>query len=222
MCAILNNSKRILYLGLDASRYQAKGEVTHWPIIKIVPRPLSDPQLQMALKCFEHYTHVVVTSKSTVAILKNFLTLSDIPLDLWSDKTSLAVGTVTAEHLRAIGIVPARIAKEETAEGLIQEIKQLTYQNPHFFWPHSSQARPVIEEFFIEQGILHTSCILYDPKINIPGKLPEPENYEEIVFTSPSTIDAFLDLFGRFPIGPRLIPIGPVTARHLACKKPVS
>lgn len=214
MCA-----NRILYLGLDTTYYQAKGEVTHWPMIKIVPRPLSDHTLQEALKLFEEYTHVIVTSKSTVGILKNYLPLLGIPLESWAAKTTLAVGHVTAKHLQACGIHSIKIAKEETAEGLIHELQQIDLNHAHFFWPHSSRARPIIKEFFKAHAIKHFSCILYDPQFHIPGQLPVLEDYDEIVFTSPSTIDAFLEIFGHFPCHCCLTPIGPITARHLELMK---
>ena len=216
MCAKL---KQTLYLGLDPTHYQGDGEVTHWPIIQIIPRPLSDPLLQKALKRFAEYTHVIVTSKSTVAILKEYLPQAGIPLAIWAAKSTLAVGKVTAQHLQACGIPPARVAGEETAEGIIHEIRQLNLKNPHFFWPHSSKARPVIEEFLAAHAIPHTSCILYDPEVHIPGKPPELSVYDEIIFTSPSTIDAFLELFERFPAHANCVPIGPVTARYLELRR---
>lgn len=208
--------KRVLYLGLNSSHYPAQGEVDHWPIIKIVPRPLSDHSIQNALNGFEEFTHVIVTSKSTVGILKEYLPRFGITFESWAAKTTLAVGKVTAQHLQACGINPSRIALEETAEGLIHEIRKSDLKNARFFWPHSSKSRPVIAEFFESQGVFCTACILYDPKPNIPGELPVLGNYDEIVFTSPSTIDAFLEVFGQLPTHLKLTPIGPVTARHLS------
>lgn len=215
-------TKKILYLGLDPSHYQTDGEVTHWPVIQIIPRPLSDEPLQKALKRFDDYTHIVVTSKSTVAILKEYLPLSGIPLESWTAKATVAVGKTTAKHLFACGISPIAVAKEETAEGLIREIKQLDLSHAHFFWPHSSQARPIIKDFFEDNAIPYSSCALYDPEPHIPGILPVLGNYDEIVFTSPSTIDAFLKIFGKFPAHARLKPIGPVTASHLENQKKLS
>ena len=214
-----NVPKRILYLGLDPANYPAQAKVDHWPIIQIVPRPLTEYSIQKALKRFDEYTHVIITSKSAVGILKDYLPLIGITFESWAAKTTLAQGKVTAKHLQACGIKPARIASEETAEGLIHEIKQLDLTNAHFFWPHSSESRPVLADFFDAQSIRCTPCILYDPKPRIPGKLPDLGNYDEIVFTSPSTVNAFLEVFGKFPPHLTLTPIGPVTARHLNCAR---
>jgi uroporphyrinogen-III synthase len=211
-------SKRILYLGLDPTHYSANGEIIHWPIIEIIPRPLSDPAIQQALTHFPVYSHVIVTSKSTVAILLDYLTQLKIDLQIWHKKITLAVGKVTAKHLYACGIIPSRIAQEETAEGIIQELKQLRLEQAHLFWPHSAKARVVIKEFLMAQSIQHTTCMLYDPKPKIPNTLPNLEDFDEIVFTSPSTVDAFLQIFGSFPSHISLAAIGPITADYLKSK----
>ena len=210
----------ILYLGLDPTHYHAKGPVTHWPIIQIIPRPLSELALHNALNNFEQYTHVIITSKSSIPILQDYLTRLAIPLQIWTAKVTLAVGQATAKCLEACGIIPFKIAQEETAEGLIKELKQLDLKNAHLFWPHSSKARPVIDDFLTASAIRYTSCNLYEPKLNIPGELPSLESFDEIVFTSPSTVDAFLEIFKQFPLHSRLTTIGPITANHLSTKLP--
>jgi uroporphyrinogen-III synthase len=210
-------TRRILYLGLDPKHYQlkVKSKVTHCPIIQIVPFSLFEPSIYETLSNFEQYSHFIVTSKTTVGILKQYLSLLGIGLQSWARKATLAVGQVTAEHLKECGITPIRVAHEETAEGLIDELKQLPLEQSHVFWPHSSQARCVIKEFLVDQEIRHTTCILYETKPCVPCNLPKLENFDEIVFTSPSTIDAFLQIFSAFPSHARLVAIGPITAAFL-------
>lgn len=217
-------SKRILYLGLDPSHYQEKveGEVVHWPIIEIRPRPLSDPDLQNALTRFDDYTHLLMTSKTTVFILMSDLAHFNIASEKWRTKTTLAIGKVTAKILEIHGITPFLIAQEETAEGLIDELKRLDLTNAHVFWPHSSQARSVLKEFLIASHICHTTCALYDPHPHLPNTPLMIETFDEIVFTSPSTVRAFLHHFGHFPAQAKLTAIGPITARYLYTPSSVS
>jgi len=214
--------KRILYLGLDPTHYSSLGDVTHWPIIQIVPRPLSEPTIHQALIHFKDYSHVIVTSKSTVTILRDYLSQLSIDRQIWAQKITLAVGQVTAQYLNACGIVPTQVAQEETAEGIIHELKQLPLEQAHVFWPHSTQARPLIKEFLVAQNIRHTTCMLYEPRSQVPETLPHLENFDEIVFTSPSTVEAFLQIFGAFPPHIKLVTIGPITARFLKEKRELS
>lgn len=209
-------SKNILYLGLDPSQQSGDGQITHWPIIKIVRRPFTEPAIQQALSNFEQYTHILITSKSTVGILCDYLTQIGIPQQIWAKKITLAVGCVTGKHLETSGIIPTAIAQEETAEGLVEELKKMDLARSHVFWPHSAKARPVIKDFLSENHIRFTDCVFYEPHPNIPAELPKLKTFDEIIFTSPSTVDAFLQIFGGFPMHVRLTPIGPVTARYLA------
>lgn len=210
--------KRILYLGLDPCHYTGEGEIVHCPIIQVIPRPFSDPIISQALQNFDHYSHVIVTSKSTVAILSNYLLQLGVDLEIWKNKITLAVGKVTATHLQKNGIIPFKIAQNETAEGMIHELQQMSLTHAHIFWPHSAQSRPLIHHFLIEQHIQHTTCALYDTQVQVPQNLPHLETFDEVIFTSPSTVDAFLNIFGFFPNHPLLTPIGPITANHLNAK----
>lgn len=213
-------TKRILYLGLDPQHYrrQVKGEVVHWPVIQIVPRPMSDPCVQETLLRFPLYSHLIVTSKSTIKILSNYLT--QLKIKNWKNKITVAVGKVTAAALLEEGIKPARIAQEETAEGLVAELDQLNLTNAHLFWPHSSQARSVIKDFLVAKQVKHTTCILYDPRPYLIDPLPCLEDFDAIVFTSPSTVDAFFQCFKMLPAHLELVPIGPITAQYLNLIKP--
>lgn len=210
-------TKRTLYLGLDPRHYrhQIEGEIVHWPIIQILPRSLTDPTLKDALLQFSLYSHLILTSKSTVKILFAFLAELHLPLESWQNKMILAIGKATAAALIEEGIQPTTIAKEETAEGIVAELEQLNLKKAHLFWPHSSQARRVIKDFLIEKQVHHTTCVLYDPVPHLIEPLPQLETFDAIVFTSPSTVDAFFQFFKTLPAHLERIPIGPITAEHL-------
>ena len=212
--------KRILYLGLDPARFSGEGALAHWPIIRIDPRPLSDSSIFEPLARFDDYSHLVITSKNCAAILFDYLEkLSFLPQS-WSNKITIAVGRATAAYLQKRGIAHPLVAEEETAEGVLQVLEQLplshTGSNIRLFWPHSAEARPVIQNYLIAKNIAHHACAFYDVRTNIPpGPLPSLDDFDEIVFTSPSTVKAFLEVFGSFPLHAVLRPIGPITEKAL-------
>ena len=208
-------SEKALYLGLDPAHWKGERILVHIPFIKIVPKSLTDPLIEQALKQFSNFTHVVITSKSSVKILHNFLLTKGIPLEIWADKQTAVVGRSTAIELEAYGIKPDIIAEEETAEGVVKALKKMDLESAHFFWPRSSRARTVINDFFYERGVPFTACPLYDTVTSVPDPLPRIEDFKEVIFTSPSTVDAFLAIYGKFPSHLLLTPIGPVTANYL-------
>lgn len=214
-----SNIKQVLYLGLDPTHYKEEGQLTHCPLIQIHPRSLEEPAIGQALQHFSSYTHVLITSKSTIPVLLDFLAHFGYTVQDWAKKMTLAIGQVTAHHLSAQGIHSYRIAQEETAEGLVKELSSLPLQDAHVFWPHSAQSRSIISDFFHRHQFSLRECIVYETRFLYPHPLPDLNQFDEIVFTSPSTVEAFLHVFKRFPIHPRLTPIGPVTAACLSSHK---
>ena len=194
----MSDKKKILYLGLDPSRYPEV--VTHYPIIRTVPRPFDEK----TEADFNRSTHLLFTSRTAVRMLQE-QNLS------FENKVLIAVGKATAELLERVDFV----AQDERAEGIVELLVQLDLRDAHLFWPHSALSRPVIRNFLETEGIHFTDCILYDTFPNRELPLASLEEYDEIVFTSPSTVNAFLDLFGSLPKDKTLTTIGSVTEDRL-------
>ena len=212
----MTNKKRQLYLGLNPSNYLTTDLLTHVPLIKIVPAPLS--AVAESFKTFAHYTHILITSQSTIPFLLLYLKSLDLKIYEGQEKTFLAVGKTTAKALKEVGIFVDSTPPEETSEGLISLFQQLDLQNAHLFWPHSALSRPVIRTYLLEKNIKFTECFLYTTETNYPAQLPKLTEFDEIIFTSPSTVDAFLQIFGSLPISKILTPIGKITAHYLKSK----
>lgn len=203
----LDVRKSVLYLGLDPTNYSSKKEVIHLPIIQIIPYPLSHPGVSKALEQFHTYTHIIVTSKSAIPILLDYLKTGN--------KKILAVGEATAACLRKHGLQPAYIAENETSEGLVEVLRGLSLENAKVFWPHSALSRRVIADYLSLEGVEFCECVVYETVPAELAEVPSLEGVGEIVFTSPSTVDAFLYYYGSLPRDKKLTSIGPVTAKHL-------
>lgn len=204
----------VLYIGLNPSNYKTAGTLTHLPLIEIIPRPKNDPDVECALANLPNYTHLIITSKSTVQILKDY-----VSLDEWKTKRTISIGEMTAKSLEEYKIHPAFIAKEETSEGVIALLKEIDLSRAFVFWPHAALSRPLISNFLDDQFIPFAECVLYDTKFIVPFPLPNLKQFDEIVFTSPSTVDAFIKAYGTIPQNKKLIPIGPITQNYLLMQK---
>lgn len=203
---------RILYLGLDPKRFKSSAKVTHYPIIKIVARPFDSLEISAAFAQFSKYTHVIFTSRSAVHILFEMCKAQRVFLDT---QFLIAVGKATAAALEDRGLLPHRIAQEESAEGIVLELEKLDLSQAHIFLPRSGLARPLIRQYLEKEQIVYTDCVIYDTQTNRLEPLPLLEDFDEIVFTSPSTVVAFLSIFGKLPDDKKLTAIGPVTEKQL-------
>lgn len=206
---------RVLYLGSDPKEFSSKGELIHCPLIKIVPRNPYSPEIKSAFDDLSSYTHFLFTSKHAVRIFMEHLFQLGGNRENLKDKQIIAIGKVTEKALQQEGIRATLTAEEKTQEGIIQSLRFFDLQEAYFFLPRSSLSRPLLIHFFRERGIRYQACDIYDTLLQKPDSLPNIEEVDEIVFTSPSTVSAFLQIFSKIPEGKKLTVSGPITEHIL-------
>ena len=89
------------------------------------------------------------------------------------------------------------------------------YEARTVFYPHSSLSSDAIPLALQELGFNVMSVVAYN---NVLPKNPRRVNlnhFKRIVFTSPSTIDNFIKLYGKLPENTEFITRGPITQDHL-------
>ncbi len=131
------------------------------------------------------------------------------------NKILIAIGTTTAHALSMYMRSPDHTAEEETQEGLIALLKQCRTEDCYFLLPRSSLSRPVLLSFLYEQKIRCVAFDLYDTCMQRLEPVPDLNLIDEIVFTSPSTVQGFLHIFGQLPRHKQLHAIGPITQKAL-------
>lgn len=189
---------RALYVGLEAPN-RTDVEVIHLPLIKVAPKL----DLESCFARINEATHIIVTSKTTVALAKE-------PFQK-AKKIFVSVGSATTTYLQAIGITHILTAKNECQEGIIELLEERALQNPIFFWPHSSLSRPIINNYCRQKNYPLIECHLYDTHFVTPEKSVDLTTIHEIHFTSPSCVQAFFTHFGPPPAHITLHTKGPVT-----------
>jgi len=207
--------KTILYLGLEVPDDLADSNVIHCPLITITPRSMQEPEIAQMFTELSAFTHLIFTSKSAVTFFMDYAAARGLENTL-KDKCIIAVGQKTSAKLHSYGITASHIANNETAEGVIEVLETLDLSHAYLLWPHSSLSRPLLIDWMTSQNIRYRDCILYDTIPIRPAPLPDLELCDEIVFTSSSTVDAFLEAYGRIPQNKKLTCIGPVTEKYLS------
>lgn len=211
--------KTTLYLGTDPTQFErnahCEGHLIHFPVIQIVPYRLDVPEIRKAFDDLFDYTHFLFTSKNAVQLFFSHLKTLSISLDLFQNKAVIAIGQVTAAHLELQGVIPTDIALEETQEGIIELLSLLHLDEPYFFLPRSSLSRPILVNYFIERRFRYQACDLYETTTYYSGVKIDLNEIDEIIFTSPSTVKAFIEIFKGLPNGKKMRAIGPVTEQAL-------
>lgn len=182
---------KILNLGL-----RPKEGTFHYPVI----RTEFCKDLGQALELWPKFTHVIFTSQTTV--------------EYWPgpwDKHAIAIGEATACGLKKRGVEPL-IAPFATQEGVIELIRGI---KGYFFIPRSRLARSALTDFLEKNQIPFYALDLYDTHFQKLEPVPNLNQFDEIIFTSPSTVKGFLRIYGKLPKGKKLTAIGPITEREI-------
>ena len=89
------------------------------------------------------------------------------------------------------------------------------YNNRLVFYPHSSLSSEAIPLALQELGFSVDSVVAYNNVLPKHIRRVNLNHFKRIVFTSPSTIDNFIKLYGKLPENTEFITRGPITQDHL-------
>ncbi len=208
----------ILYLGTDPSHFLTTGRIVHCPVIRLIPKEKFDEPLLRAWEDLEKYTHIIFTSKNAVHFffeMREKIFQKKITI---SEKKLLSIGPATSHALERHGCAFFLEAVESTQEGIATALRQLDLTGSYIFYPRSSQARPYLSNFLVELGVKYQICDLYDTISDLSRSAELSsfvEESDEIIFTSPSTVKAFFEMYGSPPPTKKITVIGPVTQEAL-------
>lgn len=205
----------LLYLGTDPANYVSESAITHCKIIEIIPRKFDSFEIKHQMEDILEYTHFIFTSKNAVSVFMDLLHFYGSSKDCLTGKECLVIGASTANTLRAAGVNNMQIAKQETQEGVIDLLDLLDLEQAYIFYPRSSRARPTLSYYLRVRQLRHQICNLYDTKAASFSDLPPLAEFDEVVFTSPSTVEAFFEKYSIIPSSLKLTAIGPVTKESL-------
>lgn len=207
-------SKKILYLGHDPERY-SENNVYHFPVIETQKFSLEKEEIQAAFSQANCLTHLIMTSRQAVICLIEAIQAKGIEPH-FKNLTVFSIGEATSLLLKEKGFKVSYQAQEPTAASLVDLLKNYVFSASHtLFYPHSALSSPLLANYLIASGIQHIAVPLYTTVPKRPSMLPSLSQFEEIVFTSPSTVDAFYALYGKSPKEYPWVAIGPVTKQYI-------
>jgi uroporphyrinogen III methyltransferase/synthase len=189
-------------------------QVLYAPAIEITPIEPNGP-LKKAIHAISDYYAIIFTSVNSVSIF--FRNLTEMGMDTRELKgvKVIPIGSATATLLRSKGIVADFTPQEYTLEGIIEVLKGLDVAGNRFLLPRAEEARDVLVKFITDQG---GSCdVIPIYATNLPAqRAPLSETPDVVTFTSSSTADNFIGMYGRKALDGTLIAsIGPITSQTL-------
>jgi len=199
---------------LGAAGFQA----IFFPVIEIQAIE-ENAALDRAFEQLRCYEWVVFTSVNAVKVVFDKFSQS---LAAQRDKLRFAaIGPKTAEALRERGITPDFIPQEYVAEAILPGLGDL--KNKWVLLPRAEIARKALPEAIIQAGGIAHEISVYktlpiQPSLEALAALKNGVDW--ITFTSPSTVQHFVEILLRqrmnpfkLPGNPKIACIGPITER---------
>ena len=188
-----------LYTGLTSP----DANYIHTPLIEIVSVD-DDTQLRRAIADIDSYDYVLFTSRYAA---KYVGALSVMHTRI------VSIGRTTTKALHQIGVEEVYEVEEDNSHGVVSWFS--SQSRGRVLIPRSNLALPIIPEGLRQLGF-EVDCVT--AYINRMPEHPKKVNLDEIdriVFTSPSTIDNFIRIYGALPEKKELVTRGPITEQHL-------
>ncbi len=185
-----------------------------FPVIQI--RPMEDnTRLDQALAHLSQYDWIVFTSVNAVDVV-----FGRLPAGAQMPRIA-AIGPKTAEALRAHGVVPDFVPSEYVAESILPGLGEL--HGKKILLPRAEIARKALPEAITAAGGIAYEIAVYQTlpeKPNATGLEALRSGVDWITFTSPSTVQNFVEIIRRqkldpfhLPGAPKIACIGPITEK---------
>ncbi|MDT8301496.1 MAG: uroporphyrinogen-III C-methyltransferase [Sedimentisphaerales bacterium] len=200
---------RILLPGTHPEKYRHLGIIVHRPLIKSVP--LDDyTQADKVLKRLNTFDWIVYTSTNGVEFF--FQRLNAIGLDTRSIGTVkiAAIGQTTAEKLKTFGVLVDMQPKLESSIGLLNEFKKVSVKGKRFLLVRPKAGSSMLLDGLADAEATIEALVVYR-NIEIEPEETDFDFIDQILFTSGSTVRAFLKRYNSIPEGVKVYCLGQPT-----------
>ena len=174
----------------------------HTPLIEI--KPVADTsRLREAADEVDTYDYLLYTSRHAVTY---FPPRCHHPV-------IVSIGPVTTDALRLAGAEAIKQVEKDDSYGVIDWFAE--QPRGRVLIPRSNLALSIIPEGLRNLGFDVTTVTAYENRMPENAMKVDLSQVDTIVFSSPSTIDNFIRLYGKLPTDKQLLTRGRITERHL-------
>lgn len=174
--ALYRKRARILFTGLDPYSCALPGKIIHYPLIEIKPLP---DTLKIDL-----YDGIVFTSKQAVRAMCN-------EYRLLSKHKLISIGQSTTRELEKYGYQVDFTAAIPDSDEVAAVLKKMKLNK--ILYPCSNLSNNALQQLpRVEKKVVYQTLLKKQPRLDL-------RNYSGVVFTSPSTVTSFLNIYKKIP-----------------------
>lgn len=212
-------------------------EIDHdWGLEDIGKTPISkewyDGKWSDGLEYLSHISYILFTSQYAVKGFMRVIEYTYYQTYPNKDLKVISIGKTTTEALHKAGFKDVIQVDEDNRYGVIEWFKKERpkfleqhpieiehgeeyEQIPAVLYPCSSLSPDDIPEALFALRYNVTKWTVYNNELPKNPRRVNLTHFKRIVFTSPSTIDNFIKLYGKLPENTEFITRGPITQAHL-------
>lgn len=196
---------------------QIGAQVIIAPTIEVVPIRENSAFIAQICQSISDYDWVIFTSANAVDYFMEFV--EDV--DSFSSTKIACIGSATSKALNRYNLMADLIPKNFVAEDLLESFPFVTaLDKGKILFPRSAQARDVLPKGLKAKGWHVQGVDVYrvvKPQLS-KEVLDRAQVGDVITFTSPSSVDNYLELTNTKQITASIVCIGSVTAEHVRSK----
>ena len=201
----------VLVLGNHPERYKHLGNIVHRRIIDCVP--VDDfTEADKICKDIAQYDWIVLTSVNAAKQLFPRLYAMGKDARALANAKIAAIGKSTAARLSDYGIVADMIPQTESSTGLLEEFAKIDMAGKKVLLPQAEVASKELPEGLTKAGAQIQTVAVYKTIEVDPGEI-DFDYIDKVLFTSGSTVKAFVDKFGKLPPNVDALALGEPTQR---------
>ncbi|MHC4762174.1 MAG: uroporphyrinogen-III C-methyltransferase [Planctomycetota bacterium] len=187
----------VLVLGQHRQKYNRLGNIVHRRIIDCIPID-NYTKADAVLKDIGIFDWIVFTSVNGVKYLfERLYTMGKDARALSSAKIA-AIGKTTANRLKEFGITADMVPENESSTGLLEEFAKLDMKNKKVLLPQSEIASKKLPDGLLSLQAVIEKVLVYKA-VDIDLGPVDFDYIDQILFTSGSTVRAFIKRFGQVP-----------------------
>jgi uroporphyrinogen III methyltransferase/synthase len=206
--------QKVLITGTSDEAFKHYTNRTHTPVIKI-QRSKNKEQIYTSLKEIHTFDWILFTSRYGVRYF--FEAWNELQLDIrgLAHVQLATVGKTTTAELSKHHLYPTIESETESATGLLNYFSEIQLTKKRILLPRSDKGLKHLSEALLQMGNEIIDIPVYSNTLNEAVEKVDLSSFQKIIFSSPSGVEAFTQLYGKIPMGIQLIAKGETTERKL-------
>ncbi len=206
---------RTLVTGTTSKEHIGTGDVVHTPLINVQKNDADGAMRTVLTEQLSTFQWIVFTSRYGVRFFFELLDEFELDIRVLGNAKIASVGGTTTQELAKHHLYPDIESHTESAEGLLLYFNTFGKKNERFLLPRSNKGLPALRDGLLAMGNDVVDLPVYVNTPNNEAQRVDLTEIQKIVFSSPSCVDAFLDLYGGLPTDIPLVARGKTTLNHI-------